>query len=104
MFEQVACPRSHVGAGVTPWAARPVNVTVAVVASAWPGDSASVGTGWQIAQPTGCPSACVAATWEVCVPIRTASAALPQVARGGAPVVPSVPPWHSVQSVFQVAP
>ena len=41
---------------------------------------------------------------ELCAPTRTRSAAWPHVVRGGAPVWLSVPPWHVVHVVFQVAP
>ena len=95
--------RSHAG-GPAGTAGSPAKVTSAVPPSMWPGENASPGMGWQPAQAIGFPIPCGAATCDVCVPTRVASPAFPQVAAGGAPPVPSVPPWHIVQSVFQPAP
>ena len=77
---------------------------MAVPWSTWLGDRASAGVTWQAPQATGCDSPCVAPRCDVCVPTRTGSAALPQVALGGAPVWLSTPPWHMVQLVVQAAP
>ena len=95
--------RSHAGAGAgIPAVALPANRTSAGPESRCPPASASAGFTWHTAQSNPGEIA-LAATCEVCAPIRIASPSLPHVAVGGAPVWLSLPPWHIVQFTFQLA-
>jgi hypothetical protein len=66
----------------------------------WPALSMSAGFRWQAVRSYG--AAIDPAMWEVWAP-SAMGAAFPQVARGGAPVVLSMPPWHAVQSAKSLA-